>query len=365
VLYRRDWHEQLTDRPWDEARVRDTVAALVDDAVAVYDPDDFWPAVEWDAWAATLPLKDVYCGAAGVVWSLARLGADFDAAAAAARVHDRFAAEPAQLEEIDLPPQKRSSLFNGETGIAWVRYALSPTSSLCDTLLGLVHANLANDANELMWGVPGTLLVARALGDDEAMQASEAALRAARDADGWWTQHLYGHVDRSLGPVHGLLGNLVALDEVESALPMLRELAVRESEHVNWPPGPDDAGFRLQWCHGAPGILVHAAHVLDEDLLLGSAQLTWDAGPSERIEKGYGLCHGTAGNGYALLRTFERTGDELWLERARAFAVHALEQAQALPPRYSLFTGGIGAALFAVDCLEGKARFPIVEGLRP
>jgi hypothetical protein len=65
------------------------------------------------------------------------------------------------------------------------------------------------------------------------------------------------------------------------------------------------------------------------------------------------------------VRTFERTGDELWLERARAFAVHALEQAQALPPRYSLFTGGIGAALFAVDCLEGKARFPIVEGLRP
>jgi len=126
VLYRRDWHEPLTDRAWDEAWVRDAVGALVADAVAAYDADDFWPAQEWDAWGSTLPLKDVYCGAAGVVWALARLGADFDAAAAAGRVHDRFVAEPTQLEGVELPAQKRSSLFNGETGIAWVRYALAP-----------------------------------------------------------------------------------------------------------------------------------------------------------------------------------------------------------------------------------------------
>jgi hypothetical protein len=363
VLYRPDWHEPLTGRLWDEAWVRDAVAALVDDAVAAYDPDDFWPAEEWDAWGATLPLKDVYCGAAGVVWGLARLGADFDAAGAAARVHDRFVAEPAQLEGIELPPQKRSSLLNGETGIAWVRYSLSPSPELRETLAGLIHANLDNAANELMWGVSGTLLVARALGDDEATRASEAALRAAREEDGWWTQHLHGHAGRSLGPVHGLVGNLVALGEVESALPMLRELAVRDGAHVNWPPGPEDDKLRLQWCHGAPGILAHAAHVLDEDLLLGGAQLTWDAGPSERREKGCGVCHGTAGNGYALLRTFERTGDELWLERARRFAVHALEQARALPPRYSLFTGGIGAALFALDCCDATARFPVLDVL--
>lgn len=359
MLYRPDWHEPLTDRAWDEAWTRDTIAALVADAVAAYDPDDFWPAQDWDAWGATLPLKDVYLGAAGVVWALDRLGADFDAAAAATRVHERFVAGPAQLAGIELPPQARSSLLNGETGIAWVRYALAPTDELRATLLALAAANLDNEANELMWGVPGTLLVARALGEPA---ASEAALRAARDDDGWWTQHLYGDVFRSLGPVHGLLGNLLALGEVESVLPFLRELAVREGEHVNWAPGPGDDKLRLQWCHGAPGIVVHAAHVLDEDLLLGGAQLTWDAGPPERNEKGAGICHGTAGNGYALLRTFERTQDELWLARARAFATHALEQAQA-QPRYSLFTGGIGAALFAQDCLDGRARFPVLDWL--
>jgi hypothetical protein len=360
VLYRPDWHEPLTDRAWDEAWTRDAIAALVDDAVAAYHPDDFWPAQEWDVWKAALPLKELYCGAAGVVWALARLDAPFDAAAAAIRVHERYVAEPVHFQDLELPPQERSSLLTGETGIAWVRYALAPTDELRATLLDLVRANLDNEANELMWGVPGTLLVARALG--EGVDESEAALRAARDDDGWWTQHVEGHVFRSLGPVHGLLGNLVALGEVESALPFLRDLARRDGAHVNWAPGPGDDKLRLQWCHGAPGIVVHAAHVLDDDLLLGGAQLIWDAGPPERGEKGSGVCHGTAGNGYALLRTFERTQDELWLERARAFATHALEQAQAVP-RYSLFTGGIGAALFARDCLDGAARFPVLDWL--
>jgi hypothetical protein len=53
--------------------------------------------------------------------------------------------------------------------------------------------------------------------------------------------------------------------------------------------------------------------------------------------------------------------DELWLERARRFAVHALSQAARMPGRYSLFTGGVGTALFAAACLDGDARFPVLE----
>lgn len=84
------------------------------------------------------------------------------------------------------------------------------------------------------------------------------------------------------------------------------------------------------------------------------------------MEKGGGLCHGTAGNGYALLEAFDRTGDELWLERARRFAVHALEQVVRARTelgrgRYSLFTGDIGAALFAADCLDSRTAFPILD----
>src|SRR5262249_3086181 len=96
-----------------------------------------------------------------------------------------------------------------------------------------------------------------------------------------------------------------------------------------------------------------------------AAELIWRAG-AHRDEKGHGLCHGTSGNGFALLKAFARSGDELWLERARRFAVHALRQAERLAVanhnrRYSRFTGDVGPALFAAACLELGSRYPIID----
>jgi hypothetical protein len=80
------------------------------------------------------------------------------------------------------------------------------------------------------------------------------------------------------------------------------------------------------------------------------------------MEKGSGICHGTSGNGYAFLKTFERTGDELWLERARRFAVHALGQVERRGRgRYSLLTGDVGVALFAADCLDARTGYPAID----
>jgi hypothetical protein len=222
-----------------------------------------------------------------------------------------------------------------------------------------------------MWGVPGTLLAARVLHARTreerwraAVEESVQALRDERDDEGLWTQKLHGRSFRSLGPIHGFVGNIAALGDTRGAADVLTRMAIVEDGRANWPPsvGGEDKR-RLQWCNGAPGIITTASDYLDEELLLAGAELIWDAGPPNAEEKGAGLCHGTAGNGYALLKTFERTGDERWLERARAFAMHALQQVEQLPARYSLFTGGIGAALFAADCIATRARFPIVDGL--
>ncbi|HET7045946.1 MAG TPA: lanthionine synthetase LanC family protein [Gaiellaceae bacterium] len=76
-----------------------------------------------------------------------------------------------------------------------------------------------------------------------------------------------------------------------------------------------------------------------------------------------GLCHGTAGNGCAFLALHARTGDDLWLERARAFAMHALGQVERAEPRYSLWTGDVGVALYLRACLEGWQGMPIVDVL--
>ncbi len=98
-----------------------------------------------------------------------------------------------------------------------------------------------------------------------------------------------------------------------------------------------------------------------ERLLLAGGELTWRAGP---LAKGANLCHGTAGNGYAFLALFERTGDELWLDRARAFAMHALaqvarERAELGRGRYTLWTGDPGTALYLADCVEGSGGLPL------
>jgi hypothetical protein len=146
---------------------------------------------------------------------------------------------------------------------------------------------------------------------------------------------------------------------------VLARAAFVEDELANWahierPELPSAAGeIRLQWCAGAPGIVIAAADYLDEELLLAGAELVWRAGPPT-VEKGPGICHGTAGNGYALLAAFERTGDEEWLARARRFAMHALDQVVRGDGRYSLWTGDIGAAVFAADCLDARSRYPVL-----
>jgi len=93
-----------------------------------------------------------------------------------------------------------------------------------------------------------------------------------------------------------------------------------------------------------------AGAYLDEDLLLAGAELVWRAG-AHGAEKGAGICHGTAGNGYAFLKMYARTGDKRWLERARAFAMHALRQSDQARAalgrrRYSLWTGDLGLAVY-------------------
>ena len=177
------------------------------------------------------------------------------------------------------------------------------------------------------------MLAARELGLDGLWEESAAWLREQRDADGVWEQNLYGSSTAILGPAHGWAGCVLALGEGMGVAEVAWRFAVEEDGLANWPPvaGVDlvssnrDGSIRTQWCHGAPGMVASLAGFLDEELALAGGELTWQAGP---LVKGANLCHGTAGNGYALLALFTRTGDERWLDRARAFAMHALGQVE-------------------------------------
>jgi Lanthionine synthetase C-like protein len=394
VLYRPEAFDTLTDRAWDEAWVRVRIGEIVADADASYGHADLWPAEEWDSWQNATPLKSVYVGAAGVVWALGALGrrghaqSGLDLAHASRDVLDAWRNEPDLMRGIELPSPARAGLLSGEVGILAVAWQHSPADDLADTLFERVAENVRNDANDIMWGSPGTMLAATAMhrwtGDErwkKAWDESAEELLRRRDRDGLWTIHLYGGEARGVGPAHGLVGNVLALrqgldaqrtdDLVRESAAALTRLAVVEDGLATWPVHADrplessDGEIRLQWCAGAPGVIISAADYLDEDLLLAGANLVWKAG-AHADAKGASICHGTAGNGYALLKTFERTGDERWLERARRFAVHAFEQTERLRGargrgRYSLWTGDAGVALFAADCLDARARYPILD----
>ena len=382
MLYDPELHEPLADEVWDEGRVRDAIGRIVADADAAFDPERLWPAEEWDVYMATPPLKNLYVGASGVIWALdvlRRRGlaeSTIDLAVAERRTLDAWRERPDYAQWDSVPEAAASALLTGESGPLIVAWRLAPSTELADQLFARVGENIGNEAVEIMFGAPGTMLAAQAMlewtGEErwaEAWRESAESVWAARDEDGLWTNRLYGETFRSLTAVHGLVGIVLALRDARreqlerETAEALARIAVREDGLANWPTREtmDEPRLLLQWCSGAPGIVAGASRYLDEELLLAGAELVWRAGPPG-MEKGSGICHGTAGNGHAFLKVFERTGDELWLERARRFAMHALGQVERRGlGRYSLWTGDVGVALYAADCIEGASRYPVLE----
>jgi hypothetical protein len=386
VLYEPAQFEPLTDEHWDPAHIEDAIGAIVADADTAFDPEALWPAHEWDGWEEPQPLKSLWVGAAGVIWALDALRrrghaeTSLDLADAALRTLELKRAEPDFTADEHYQP---AALLAGETGPLLVAFRLASDPALADDLHALVRANVANPTDDVMWGAPGTLLAALALGEwtgdprwDEAAGETATALRARRGDDLLWRQD---DDYRGLGTLHGAAGNTLVLlrlnaDDALAAetAAVLARTAFREGGLANWPGSPRpqlvrarDGRICLQWCTGAPGIVAGAWEYLDEELLLAGAELIWRAG-AHGDEKGHGICHGTSGNGFALLKAFARTADERWLGRARRFAVHALGQAERLRVangrgRYSLWTGDVGTALFAAACLDVDARYPIID----
>ena len=253
MLYEPAQFEPLTDEPWDTARVEDAIAAIVADVDAAFDPEALWPAHEWDGWQTPLPLKNLYVGAAGVIWALDALGrrghaeSSLDLAGAALRTLELERAEPDIMAgETHHHP---ASLLRGETGPQLVAFRLAPEPAVANDLLALVRANVANPTDDVMWGSPGTLLGALAMREwtgeprwEEAARESAAALRVRRGDDGLWRQD---DDYRGLSTLHGVAGNTLALLRFEpdaavasESAAVLSRHAFREDDLANWPGSP-------------------------------------------------------------------------------------------------------------------------------
>ena len=390
-LFDPEAHEPLTDTAWDTERARGAIRAIVTETERAFDADELWPPHPLDQ-EDDSPLHraaSLYLGAAGVVWALDALrrrgAADLerDWRDVALSLVDRYRAGP-DYPAFGVVP----SLWMGEAGILLVAHTLAPATWQEDELLAAVRANATNPTREFMWGSPGTMLAAQVMHERTGAARWQAAWEESAEGllDAWhgdlWEQDLYGQRAHILGPAHGFAGNVYVLargdlldparrEELERrAVSSLAAHALRDDGLAQWPPSvePSSVPRRTQWCHGAPGIVASLGSLAPRDdelteLLLAGGDLTWQAGP---LRKGANLCHGTAGNGYAFLKLFERTGDELWLHRARAFAMHSVAQVERARvefgrARHTLWTGDPGTALYLASGVDATAAFPTLD----
>jgi len=400
LLYEPARHEPLTATPWSEGAAHEAVARITGDALASFTPEALWPPHPLDDAnpADSRPLQ-LYDGAGGVIWALQHLRRvraidrdfDFDFRATVATLVERHRTVIASWDNA------HGSYLLGDTGLLLLQWQFTHDAAVADELFTTVEANLHHKSLEALWGSPGSLLAARhmaeATNEPRWRDQLERGLRILWDAmvfdeglGAWlWVQDMYGRHSRYLGAGHGFAGNIfpalggaswlpseLVQRYAARALQTLTATAVADGTCINWAPEHDPRGqppnkWLVQDCHGGPGIVCRLADAPRtpawDALLLGAGELVWRAGP---LEKGVGLCHGTAGNGYALLKLWQRSGDEVWRDRARAFAMHAIEQVQRFAQRtgqtrHSLWTGDIGVALFAHACIVGDARYPTLD----
>jgi hypothetical protein len=392
-------HEPLQAAPWDEATAREAIRRIADAALAEYEPGLGWRAHPLDEPEPPIDrFHNLYFGAGGVVWALRHL-----AQAGAIEPLPDFTPFVATLREANRPllaevRHGTASYLFGDAGLDLLHWTMRPDLTVAQRLFDTVQGNIHNPVREPLWGNSGTVLaaihMAEATGEArwtalvrEAADVLLAEMELDADTGTWlWVQNLYDQPSvRYIGAGHGFAGNVypflraaallpaaqVAL-VAERALATLQATARHADGGANWFPGinperPTHWRPFVQDCHGAPGIVCRLAGAPRtpawDTLLLQAGALTWHAGP---LVKGAGVCHGTAGSGFAMLKLWKRTGDAVWLERAQALAMHGAAQVERhrveyRQGRHALWTGDLGLACLLWNCASQSDLFPTLD----
>jgi len=389
-------HEAVTGAGWSSEHATAEIMRIVADFEAALGADGAWPSHPREG-PTREPRWALYAGAAGAVVSLRilrRAGyGTMDLSPLLPRIHAAYLDHPDEGYE--------TGLQLGEIGILTPAVLADPgDTALSSRLSQCMECTLGHKARETTSGEAGMMHAAltlfRETGDeiwkDLYCRAAESLWQAwtLRPETGeWlWTSDIFGYVRSYYGACHGVAGNANAFLRGADLLPRdrtevivarvagtLDRAALRDGADINWPVSGDRSGTRrlVQWCHGAPGVVAalgrtprtdSAGSALLDRLLLQAGELVWKAGPPV---KGPSVCHGSAGNGYAFLALYQRTGEAIWLSRARRFAMHGIEQCRNARERfgqgkYTLWTGDGGLAVYLHHCLAPEhAALPGLE----
>ncbi len=408
ALYDAQRHEPLTGAEWNEERTRAAIEKIVADTHDAFSPAGLWPLHPFDRSPERPPdsLKPLYHGAAGVIWALLHL--EEAGAVKVRRDYLPTVRELRQRNRDDLHKyesvrkymgDEQASYLVGETGILLLQWKLAPSAELEEQIYAAVEARIG-DPRGLVWGGAGMMLVALFMHERTGDSRWQGLFLRHFDAlwNQWeyadelrcrvWTSDLYGVADKRIGALHGFFAvsfpflrghHLLPADRRDEALRRIHETfhatALCEGSYANWPNGAGPASGRapipllVQHCLGAPGIVSCMTNFPDDrrweidTILLQAGELIWRAGPPVKFPS---LCHGAAGSGYAFLKLYVRTGESVWLERARRFAMHAIGQCERSITQYgqrkfSLWTGDLGLAIFLWNCIKGTAIFPTLD----
>lgn len=191
----------------------------------------------------------------------------------------------------------------------------------------------------------------------------------------------YWHGKGYVGAAHGYVGILYQLlqckwlltdEELNSLIkPTIDYLLTIRYSSGNMPSSIGSSTDQLvHWCHGAPGVvslLTKAYEIYGDQKYINAAiescEVIWTRG---LLTKGYGLCHGTAGNAYAFVSLFKATRDEKHLHRAVKLAEWCCDYGkhgtQNADRPWSLFEGLAGTIYFLFDVIKpDTSHFPAYE----
>ena len=407
-LYETERHERLIETAWNEDCAHDAIDRIVTDTNRSFSADGLWPVHPMDRSPERAPdsIKYMYHGAAGVIWALNYLNETTAVALKRDYLPTVRQLIPRIRKDMDKFPDLRkymgaelASYLLGEAGILLLQWKLAPSEDLARQLYSHLET-MIGDPRGIAWGGGGAMLAALFMhdrtGDARWKDLFLRSFGPLRNQFNYseearchlWTSSLYGVTEMRLGGIHGFAANAHVmlrgrhLLEPAVADEMLRRIhetvhatALVEGNHANWANNvgpttrPAPLPVVVQHCNGAPGIINSLAEFPNdarwpvESLLLEAGELVWDAGPPVKFPS---LCHGAAGNGYACLKLYARTGDDRWLDRARRFAMHAIDQCdRALEKygqrKYSLWTGDLGLAIYLWDCIRANAEYPTFD----
>ncbi len=296
---------------------------------------------------------DLYSGTTGIALFLARLHRLRPDAVLAQTARGAIAQALSRAD--DIPPEYRHALYSGWVGIALTLLDASQLledSWLKHEALRLVDGQLGHEIDPMSLDVisgaagaiAGLFAIDRRLGGDryldEARRLGEHLLtHAHRDDDAWsWTtmppmgpqdhKDLAGYSHGAAGIALSLLELFIRTDDTRFQEGALGGFAYERRhfsvEQQNWPdfrsfssPNPQQPGYSLAWCHGAPGIGLSRLRAFEltkdetyrreaESAIAGTYRPLTIGSPAD----GYSLCHGLAGNADLFIAAAGTLGEE-------------------------------------------------------